>query len=645
MILIYLLYGLAYFSLGIVVFLEARRTSQLALGRQLPWLAGFGLVHCLVEWTDMFLLLELTKPYRDIFIVVRSVLLPISAVLLVRFGIGLIQEAGPLPYEWLAWTPVLLIIPAGVLLGYAFVVFHTKPPLEIAADVWSRYLIYFPGNLLAAFGFLRQYHGLKQERLRNARNLLLGAAFAFSINAFVAGLVVPPVTYGLGPWINYQWVVNTTGIPVQLWRTLSAVLVTFFVVKALDVFEAERHLRLSELEEAHTKAQLEIVEALDLARVNSEEWTNALVKISRCIAEMENTDQVLDVIIQTAQKLLNTDTAVLGLWDEDGEHLNIKCHVTGSELQNMDDDYQIDPIVLDALGDAKSRRYPDDFPEWTAPFICPVNNHEMKTAIFVPLKLENQAFGGIWVGRMNATRFSDTDRIGLESLADQAVIVITHALMASRLQSLAVIEERARIGREMHDSLAQVLGYLRLETQTMEALVSLGDTDAIISKLKQLRQNIDIAHADVRENILSLRTTLSNDAGTIPALNEYMNEFGLNTGVQVVFENLLNSDLNLSPIAETQMVRIVQEALANVRKHSQAKKVAIRMDSHMDCLSVTITDDGVGFDQQSERGHFGLQTMRERAESVGGGLSIDTKPGSGTQVHLWLPLVQRQPVI
>ncbi len=642
MIIIYFLYGLSFFSLSLVVFLEARRTSQLPLGRQLAWLGAFGLTHSLVEWTDMFILLNIRISFSDELIIMRSVLLPLSAILLVRFGIGLIQEAGPLPFRWLAWVPVLLILPSGILLGYVLTVFSTEPPWDIAADVWSRYLIYFPGNLFASIGFFRQWHGLKQERLKNSRNLLLGAAIAFFINAFIGGLVVPKVPYGFGPWLNYQWLLDMTGIAVQIWRTLSAMIVTIFVVKALDVFETERRLHVFELEEAHSKAQMAIVDASNSVRVNAENWTNALVKISRCIAEIENTDQVLTTILQTAQQLLLSDTAVLALWDENGENLNIQCHVCGLGKPIYQEAYEIDPVIVEAMRDTQSRCYPNDFPNRSEPLYCPFIKQEIKAAILMPLKLESQPFGGIWVGRVNAKPFSVTEIIGLESLADQTVIAVTHALMVSRLQSLAVIEERNRIGREMHDSLAQVLGYLRLETQTMEALVYQGNNDAVISKIKQVRQNIDIAHADVRENILSLRTTLSNDAGIISALSEYLKEFSLHTSIKVAFENSFNNDLNLSPIAETQMVRIVQEALANVRKHSQAKNVLFRLDGHTDCLCVTITDDGIGFDQKSERRKFGLQTMRERAESVGGGLSIDAKLGSGTQINLWLPLLQRQ---
>jgi len=84
----------------------------------------------------------------------------------------------------------------------------------------------------------------------------------------------------------------------------------------------------------------------------------------------------------------------------------------------------------------------------------------------------------------------------------------------------------------------------------------------------------------------------------------------------------------------------VQEALANVRKHAAARQVQIRLVARDGCLGVTVTDDGVGFDRVPNGKHFGLQTMRERAESVGGGLTVTSAPAQGTQVTFWLPLAQ-----
>jgi signal transduction histidine kinase len=96
--------------------------------------------------------------------------------------------------------------------------------------------------------------------------------------------------------------------------------------------------------------------------------------------------------------------------------------------------------------------------------------------------------------------------------------------------------------------------------------------------------------------------------------------------------------VRLSPLAEVQLMRIVQEALSNVRKHAQASQVLVRIASHDDYLALTITDDGVGFDSPAGNGHYGLLTMRERAESAGGGLTVTSESGLGTQVNLWLPI-------
>ncbi len=118
--------------------------------------------------------------------------------------------------------------------------------------------------------------------------------------------------------------------------------------------------------------------------------------------------------------------------------------------------------------------------------------------------------------------FSETDVIWLECMADQVVIAIQHGLMTAQLQSLSIIEERGRIARDMHDGLAQVLGYLNLQLQTLEALFKQGKLNNFQGELEQMRQAIQVANADVRENILSLRTTLANEKSLVSSLDEYI---------------------------------------------------------------------------------------------------------------------------
>ena len=126
MIAVYFFYGLAFFAMGLAVALESRRNSAIVLSRHLPWLAAFGLVHGAVEWIDMFLLLSPAEPLLGALAISRTLLLPFSALLLIRFGVGLVSEAGPFP-EWLSFVPVIVLVPLSLLLAYALVVAFTQP--------------------------------------------------------------------------------------------------------------------------------------------------------------------------------------------------------------------------------------------------------------------------------------------------------------------------------------------------------------------------------------------------------------------------------------------------------------------------------------------------------------------------------------
>jgi PAS domain S-box-containing protein len=775
MIAIYFIYGLAFFSLGFAVALESKRKSDLPLASQLVWLAAFGIVHAVVEWADMLILTGPGEPYTSILNVSRTLLLPVSTILLIRFGAGLIYEAGPLP-RWILYLPLIFTAPVAILVAYA-IISATADPI-IATDVWTRYLLYFSGCLLASYGFLRQRKLMIGANLTEARNLMLGAAIVFAVNALIAGLIVPRASYGLAPWLNYETVIDATGIPVQIWRMLSAIAVTFFVIRALDVFEAEREQRLAKLQAKRQEAEAtlreseerfrtifelapigmsvassvgrilqtnhafqkmldygaeklrgmsftefsyaedneesqnllqeiakgkrdhfrqqkrylrkdgalvwanvavsavrgeagellyviamvediterksveemlrlerEQVQAVRLrtqteAREAADKWANSLVDVSRRIANMEGVDNVLLHIVSQAQQLLESDIVSVGLLDETGTALELKCQVIGDRAYILDRPVVVkNETLLDMLRAYRSYRYPEETDGPIADWYCPTVAERIRTAAVVPLHFDGRVVGGLWAARFSEVPFRSTHVLELESLADQAVIALQHALMAARLQSLAVMEERARIAREMHDGLAQILGYLSLQVQTLDALTRQGDVDGVLAELEKTRQNINIAHADVRENILSLRTTLAGESGIIPALQEYVSEFGVHCSCDTELILGVDGNPNISPLAEVQLVRIVQEALSNVRKHAQAKQVSVSLNQKNGSLQVIISDDGVGFSSTSDQRQFGLQTMRERAESVGGSLSVSSKPGEGTKIGLYLPLL------
>lgn len=632
---LYFIYGLAFFSLGLASLLEMRESSGLPLGRQLLWLALFGLTHSAVEWCDMFLLDAPASDFAQALLLARSILLPVSAAMLIRFGVGLLAEVGPLP-DWATFAQAVLFVPVMLIVAYALVVITTESEPERAADIWSRYLLFLPGGLMTGVGFVRHWLKAPRREANSSYRWLLLAGGAAFLYALAAGLIVERNAYGLAPWINYQTVEGLTHVPIQLWRTLAAVTLTLAVIRALGLFANERRLQLSLLQRERERAQHAALVAQRDARQIAERWSETLVQISRQIATLEPLDQVLLAIVDRGRLLLRANAAALALWNEDYSQLVVKAFASADEKAMVSR-----PVTQQLILDAVANRRPMLMPDGAA-WRCDALGNDVRSAAIVPLQFEGETLGALWTISTAAGAFGDTDLSHIEHLSDQAVIAIQHALMAARLQSLAVVEERARIAREMHDGLAQLLGYVSLEVQTVEALVRQQNSEAALAELSQARARINSAQADVRENILSLRTTLAGEAGLAQSLAEYVEEFGIQTGITTRFVNELDTSPSLSPLGETQLVCIVQEALANVRKHSQARQVELRLSADDERVHITVRDDGVGFAPRSQaRRHFGLETMRERSQSAGGGLTVTSTPDEGTEVALWLPQLQQ----
>jgi two-component system nitrate/nitrite sensor histidine kinase NarX len=193
----------------------------------------------------------------------------------------------------------------------------------------------------------------------------------------------------------------------------------------------------------------------------------------------------------------------------------------------------------------------------------------------------------------------------------------------------------------MHDGVAQVLGYMNVQLQTLNLLWKQGKQDEFKEEMTQMQRAVQSANADVRESILSLRTTLATDKGATAAMAEYIEEFGLQTGIEIQFQNRIDGEINLSSLAEVQLVCILQEALTNVRKHAHASQVRVHLDRHRhhgnEFVLLQVQDDGVGFETKESHQHFGIKTMGERAHSVNGEVQIQSKQNQGTTVLCHLP--------
>lgn len=208
-----------------------------------------------------------------------------------------------------------------------------------------------------------------------------------------------------------------------------------------------------------------------------------------------------------------------------------------------------------------------------------------------------------------------------------------------RIEREAIIEERRRIARELHDGIAQSLGYLNMKTKLVSDSVASQDTVKALTELGDVRKTVQDTYEDIRESIDQLSTEIKN-MPIIPALSNYAREFGNNNGIQVQI-TAPKAFPHLSPIAELQLLRIAQEGLTNVRRHAQATEVEVRLENTPQTVEMLIKDNGQGFAlsdlEESPPGYHGLNIIRERAEGLGGSLDISTAPGEGTALMISLP--------
>ncbi len=235
-------------------------------------------------------------------------------------------------------------------------------------------------------------------------------------------------------------------------------------------------------------------------------------------------------------------------------------------------------------------------------------------------------------------------RVGAAILLDDITLQKqAQAQLLEQQRALATLQERDRVARELHDTLGQVLGYIKMQAAVAETYLERDEHEEAKRRVARLAVAAQDAQSDVREYILGTRAVVSGVAPLVPALRDHLRQFGENYGI--------DTELNVSPeladrvfepMVGAQLLRIIQEALANVRKHARACRVDVRIGIQDGRVEATVQDDGGGFDPaavQPAGGHrFGLQVMQERAEEVGGAVHVHSAPGAGTRVVITIPL-------
>lgn len=410
-------------------------------------------------------------------------------------------------------------------------------------------------------------------------------------------------------------------VPLELslatWRVAEGTFHTAVVRDITERKQAEAAAR------AHT-SQLEVVRAV-------------AAEITR---ELE-LSVVLDLLTRRAAELLGVKSATLLLWDEQTQQLCPRS------WYGFGDRFKAIKLRLGEgfAGVVAQQRQGIILHDYSASPHALSEIAEILGASAVvghPLRYRERLLGVIVLSTLDTDRvFSEQDLQTLGLFADQAAIAIENARLYEEVQSLAVLQERQRIAREMHDSLAQTLGVLHL--QLLRAREKCPPTDSqLTAVLGEMAATTEHAYDELRQSIFDLRTMVSRGLGWIPTLTEYLHEFSARTGIPVRLEAADELPARLPPATEVQLIRIIQEALANVSRHARADQARVRLKPEGRWVRMTIEDNGQGFQPEAlaaaRRDHFGLEAMRERAESLGGKLEVDSAPGRGTRIVAVLPV-------
>ncbi len=377
----------------------------------------------------------------------------------------------------------------------------------------------------------------------------------------------------------------------------------------------------------------------DLERQNRE--LVALREASLDIGAELSLSALLEKVVEQARQLIKTRYGALSVVDEGGD---IRSFVTSG--LSREDVAKIGPppvgrgllgVVLhqnqhlrlaDIAQDSRSCGFPPQHPP-------------MRSLLAVPLPCRTPWRGNLYLSeKEDGSEFTATEEQTLVRFATQAAVAVDNAHLHAQVGSLAMAEERLRLARELHDGQAQVLAFVNAKAQAVRELLRAGRSEEAEAHLEQLAKAAREIYADVREGILGLRAVSGGDKYSLTeTLSRFIESWQEQAGVAVEF-NL--TEVPALPVdLELQLLRIAQEALANVRKHAKATQARVELGIHGDCVRLVVSDDGLGFSpdlpSRSRVPRFGLATMRERAEAIGARFVVQAAPGAGTRVEIEVP--------
>ena len=385
-----------------------------------------------------------------------------------------------------------------------------------------------------------------------------------------------------------------------------------------------------------------------------------LLEISKTMMSEVDLGKLFDVILEIIWKETEADSVSLMLLDEAEQELTVKA-------------------ALDPWGKLKQgrERVGEGIAGWVAKTAEPLMlteespaNHPLRgemeemgasSVLCLPLVAKGRVIGVLRSSKRGGSPFTQSDQELLSILCGQAAIAIENARLFTRVknqqarveqllkQTVAAQEhERKRVSVDIHDGAAQWLVSALYRIQACDRILDRADVSQSRMELSEIKGVIDQSIKELRRVIYDLQPPALGELGLLGVLRQNVHNFERETGIACSFQ-VEGTPVTVPPLYDLALYRIAQEALANARKHSQATKVDVSLSFHRDELHLEIRDNGKGFDlshalnNARSAGRLGLLGMKDRAETLGGSMTIETSQGAGTSIALILPLYGASP--
>ena len=349
-------------------------------------------------------------------------------------------------------------------------------------------------------------------------------------------------------------------------------------------------------------------------------------------------DDLLTRFLHTLKEVVNARAAVVRLVTEDGQMRLVASTGLDDEVISRE---QLIPAATCLCGSAFDKgtvQYEPDIRKCDKIIGHSFFNDDNVGMIAVPLQYRDRTLGvyNLFVDKSMMAYAEEINDL-LTSIGRHLGMAIDKARLDNETNRLSIMEERTRLAHELHDSLAQTLASLRFQVRVLDENLRLGEEPAVWHELEKIENNLDEAYAELRELITHFRAPIDK-RGLVPGVQYLVNRFRNQTGIHIYLQQEWNI-VQLPASIEVEVLRIIQEALNNIRKHSQAQNVRIllRAKPQGEC-HILIEDDGVGIDasksNDKKRDHYGLNIMAERTKRINGDLKIESEAGEGTRVIL-----------